>query len=123
MHLASFSQLNDLSEYAVQLAHVSLKAHGIMDEFSRAGFEGHGMLGNAFVKFLARQCGTTSVAGLEKQLMKLEEEPKLREDAVRGVNSRIDDCYKHMKDHYVRKQGGGSGGGRGSGAERSTGTP
>lgn len=123
MHLASFSQLNDLSEYAAQLAHISLKAHGIMDEFSRAGFEGHGMLGNAFVKFLARQCGTTSVAGLEKRLIKLEEEPKLREDAIHGVNSRIDECYTHMKNHYVKKQGGGGGGGRGGGAGGSTGAP
>ena len=76
-------------DYAAQVLYFTLQAHSAMDDFMSKKFTGHGLLGNTFIRFLARQCGNTSVAGFEKRIEKLE---KALEDSVKKVNKRVDEA-------------------------------
>ena len=76
------------SNYAAQIFFFTLQAHAAMEDFMSKKFTGHGLLGNTFIRFLARQCGNTSVAGFEKRIDKLEKELG---DATKKLNKRIDD--------------------------------
>ena len=59
-------------DYAAQVFFFTLQAHSAMEDFMSKKFTGHGLLGNTFICFLARQCGRTSVAEFERRLAKLE---------------------------------------------------
>ena len=59
----------DAGDYASQIAFYTLQAYAEMDEFSSVQFGGHGLLGNTFIRFLAKQSGNiSSIVKLSKKL-------------------------------------------------------
>ena len=59
-------------DYAAQIFFFTLQAHTAMVDFTDKKFTGHGLLGNTFIRFLARQCGNSSSAALETRLSAVE---------------------------------------------------
>lgn len=55
-------------DFAAQIFHFTLQGHAEMSDFSNKKFTGHGLLGNTFIRFLARQCGATTSAAMENHL-------------------------------------------------------
>jgi hypothetical protein len=71
-------------EYAAQICFFTLQAHTAMADFTEKKFTGHGLLGNTFIRFLARQCGNSSAAAFESRLAAVEKK-------VKDVHKRVED--------------------------------
>ena len=79
--MPQFDPDTDAGDYASQIAFYTLQAHAGMNEFSSVHFGGHGLLGNTFIRFLAKQSGnTSSVVKLEKKL----------EEFMKKINKKLD---------------------------------
>ena len=92
-------------EYAAQIFYFTLQAHSAMDDFMAKKFTGHGLLGNTFIRFLARQCGNTSVAGFEKRVERLEKDLA---DHVKKLNKRMDELLVSVNKKTNAKGPGGA---------------
>jgi hypothetical protein len=71
-------------DYAAQIFFFTLQAHTAMVDFTDKKFTGHGLLGNTFIRFLARQCGNSSSAAFEARLSAVEKK-------VNNTNKRIEE--------------------------------
>jgi hypothetical protein len=71
-------------DYAAQIFFFTLQAHTAMVDFTDKRFTGHGLLGNTFIRFLARQCGNSSSAAFETRLSAVEKK-------VNNTNKRIEE--------------------------------
>ena len=76
-----------------------------MEDFSSKKFTGHGLLGNTFIRFLARSVGSSSGAVLEKRLKDLE--TKLGTE-ISKVNKSISDAVTAINKKTKAGAGGGS---------------
>jgi hypothetical protein len=71
-------------KYASQIFFFTLQAHTAMGDFTEKKFTGHGLLGNTFIWFLARQCGNSSAAVFDARLIAVEKK-------VKDVHKRVED--------------------------------
>jgi hypothetical protein len=104
MHMPELSTENDKFEYAAQIAWHTLQAHAVMDDFSSKKFTGHGLLGNTFIRFLARQLGASSAANLAEKLATLETQWKKQ---LKDCNKRVDEALESVKKSVaeIKKRG------------------
>jgi hypothetical protein len=105
MHMPEISTLNVEPAYAASVAYYTLQAHAVMEDFSSKKFTGHGLLGNTFIRFLARSVGSSSGAVLEKRLKDLE--TKLGTE-ISKVNKSISDAVTAINKKTKAGAGGGS---------------
>lgn len=86
--MPQFDPHMDSGDYASQIAYYTLQAHAVMDEFSSVKFGGHGLLGNTFIRFLAKQTGNSSaVVKLEKKL----------DEQMKKINKKLDETVTAAK--------------------------
>jgi hypothetical protein len=109
MLMMSFSPLTEPMDYAANFLYHTLAAHEVMDDFLSKGFSGDGLLGNSFVRFLARHIGSTSVTTIDKKVGGLESRVGTLETTVstanKAINKRLEDFEKALK----KKAGQGAG--------------